>query len=340
MDKKLYPLVFRPIAAPKPWGGAALTNVLGKHFPGIPENEKLGESWELADMGEHNTVVSNGWLAGRTIGSLMKEYGKSIVGDRVYGLYGSQFPLLIKFLDIEDKLSVQVHPDDRVAAERYGSLGKAEAWYILDARPDARIYMGLGKDLTQEEFYKACGNGTADSLLNVIHPEKGDVIFINPGTVHAADRGILVCEIQESSDITFRLYDWGRELNPATARKMHLDEASGLINLRKYDGSGFFKAGPSPSVTTSSHLVSCPQFGISRITLHDTVKKATNGGFIVYCCIKGEVSIRYDDSEGEGECCIKSGDTCLIPADMPEFSIVPVEKGSEVLESTGYSQQS
>ena len=340
MNRKLYPLVFRPIATPKPWGGAALANVLGKHFPEIPENEKIGESWELADMGENNTVVSNGWLAGRTLGSLMKEYKERIAGNRVYGRYGSQFPLLIKFLDIEDKLSVQVHPDDRVAAERYGSLGKAEAWYILDAQPDAKIYMGLGKDVEQAEFYEACGKGTADNLLNVIHPEKGDVIFINPGTVHAADGGILVCEIQESSDITFRLYDWGRELNPATARRMHLDEASGLINLRKYDGSGFLKAGPSPSVTTSSRIVSCPQFKISRITLHDTVKKDTNGGFIVYCCIKGEVSIRYDSSDEAGEYSLKSGDTCLIPADMPEFSLVPVEKGSEVLESVSYSEQS
>ena len=338
MKNKLYPLGFTPIATPKPWGGTALAGTLGKSFPGTPENELIGESWELADMGEHNTVVSNGWLAGRTIGSIMEEYGERVVGRKVLDRYGSQFPLLIKFLDIEEKLSVQVHPDDSVAAERYGSLGKAEAWYILDAKPDSRIYMGFNRDVTEAEFYEACKKGTADSLLNVIHPQKGDVIFISPGTVHAADGGILVCEIQESSDITFRLYDWGRELNPATARKMHLYEAAGLINLGTYDGTGFIKASPSPSVTTSTRIVKCSQFSINHITLYDSVKKDTAGGFIVYNCIRGAVSIRYDASDGSGEYRLNTGDTCLIPAEMSEFSIIPVEKGSELLESVGYSE--
>ena len=346
MEKKLYPFKFIPIASRRPWGGTALVKVLGKSFieidedgneKPVPEDELIGESWELADMGEQDSVIDNGWLKGNTIGDMMQTYMERVVGEKVFAWYGTQFPLLIKFLSIEGKLSVQVHPDDKVAEERYDSLGKAEVWYILDAKPDAKIYMGFKEKVSAQQFYDACKSGTADKLLNVIHPHKGDVIFIKPGTVHAAEGGIMVCEIQESSDMTFRLYDWGRELNPKTARKMHLDEAIDIINYDKYDAGAYTPAPAPVKKTTTVCLANCPQFTVNHITLFEgmQVEAADSDAFLVYNCIKGEVSLQMADEQGTvRDYRLHQGDTILVPAECPSFTLSPLSPGSELLEST------
>ena len=244
MEKKLYPFKFIPVASRRPWGGSNLVTKYGKAFVecddegneiALGADELIGESWEIADMGFEDSVLANGWLAGNTISEIMETYLERVVGEDVYKYFGRQFPLLIKFLDINGKLSVQVHPDDEIAAERYDALGKSELWYVLDAQPDANVYMGFKREVTAQEFYDKCNDGTVVDLLNVIHPKKGDVLFITPGTVHAVDGNIQLVEIQESSDLTFRLYDWGREKNPMTARPIHLEEAIDMIDYLPYD---------------------------------------------------------------------------------------------------------
>lgn len=345
MEKKLYPLKFIPIASPRPWGGTALVETLGKEFTRInedgteepvPASELIGESWELADMGFEDSVIQEGWLAGNTISDLMETYLERVVGEKVFDFYGTQFPLLIKYLDIRGKLSVQVHPDDEVAAQRYDSLGKTEVWYVIDAEPDAKIYMGFAKDTSAREFYDACKSGTADKLLNVIHPRRGDVFFIQPGTVHAAEGGILICEIQESSDMTFRLYDWGREFNPATARKMHLEEAIDLIDFKKYDFSAYTHTPPPGRETETICIADCPQFTVNRITLNDAMRIYTdrNDGFLIYNCIKGEVSVQMQTDSVTRDYRLRRSETMLIPAECPDFVLSPVEAGSQLLEST------
>jgi mannose-6-phosphate isomerase len=395
MEKKLYPLKFIPVPSRRPWGGSALVAELGKHFVEVDEegNETvlgtdvlIGESWELADMGSEDSVVENGWLAGNTIGELMETYLERIVGENVYNFYGRQFPLLIKFLDINDKLSVQVHPDDEVAAERYDSLGKAEIWYIMDAKPGAKMYCGFTRDITAQEFYDRCQNGTVEEVLNVIYPKKGDVIYITPGTVHAADGGILIAEIQESSDMTFRLYDWGREFNPATARKMHLEEAIDVIDYRAFD-PGIYRKGPlwgeeasyvpcqprececegecechegheghechcheeghechchdmSQEGQMIQDLVECPQFSVAKIALTDPLHIYTEQfeSFIVYICLEGAASIQVPSTKENGEAYMenyefKKGETILVPADMPDFFLVPRDPDTLLLEA-------
>lgn len=274
MEKKLYPLKFVPVASRRPWGGHDLVGKLGKEFVECDEDgnenligpdELIGESWEIADMGIEDSVVSNGWLAGNTISEIMETYLERIVGEKVYNYYGRQFPLLVKFLDINEKLSVQVHPDDEVAAERYDSLGKSEIWYVIDVKPGAKVYCGFNREVSAQEFYDRCHAGTVDEVLNVIYPKKGDVIFITPGTVHAADGGLLVAEIQESSDMTFRLYDWGREKNPDTARPVHLEEAIDLIDYRPFNPDQYRK-GPlwgdeASYVPCKSHVCHCHEEG-------------------------------------------------------------------------------
>ena len=372
MEKKLYPFKFVPVASRRPWGGSALVKELGKNFVECDEegNETvlgddvlIGESWELADMGVEDSVVANGWLAGNTISELMETYLERIVGEDVYNFYGRQFPLLIKFLDINDKLSVQVHPDDEVAAERYDSLGKAEIWYVMDAKPGAKMYCGFNREVSAQEFYDRCHAGTVDEVLNVIEPRKGDVIFITPGTVHAADGGLLIAEIQESSDMTFRLYDWGREFNPATARKTHLDEAIDVIDYRPFD-FGLYRKGPlwgdeASYVACHSHeeghechcheesqegqmiqnLVECPQFSVSKIALTDPLHIYTDKfeSFIVYICLEGAASIQVPSVRENGEAYMENyefskGETILVPADMPDFFLVPRDRSTLLLE--------
>jgi len=372
MEKKLYPFKFVPVASRRPWGGSALVKELGKNFVECDEegNETvlgddvlIGESWELADMGIEDSVVANGWLAGNTISELMETYLERIVGEDVYNHYGRQFPLLIKFLDINDKLSVQVHPDDEVAAERYDSLGKAEIWYVMDAQPGAKMYCGFNREVSAQEFYDRCHAGTVDEVLNVIEPRKGDVIFITPGTVHAADGGLLIAEIQASSDMTFRLYDWGREFNPATARKTHLDEAIDVIDYRPFD-FGLYRKGPlwgdeASYVACHSHeeghechcheesqegqmiqnLVECPQFSVSKIALTDPLHIYTDKfeSFIVYICLEGAASIQVPSVRENGEAYMENyefskGETILVPADMPDFFLVPRDRSTLLLE--------
>lgn len=382
MEKKLYPFKFIPVASRRPWGGHDLVDKLGKEFVEcddegnetvIGPDELIGESWEVADMGIEDSVVTNGWLAGNTISEIMETYLERVVGDDVYNYYGRQFPLLIKFLDINDKLSVQVHPDDEIAAERYDALGKSELWYILDAKPEAKIYMGFKREVTAQEFYDRCNDGTVEELLNVIYPKKGDVLFITPGTVHAADGGILLAEIQESSDMTFRLYDWGREKNPATARPIHLEEAIDIIDYRPYD-PGKYRKGPlwgaeASHVPCCDHECHCDdhhhhhehstkegdvvetlmessQFTVSQLNLADPLHIYTEkfGSFIIYVCIEGAASIQVPSVKPGGEAFMDNyefskGETILIPAEMPDFYLVPRDRSTVLLEAVTRVQE-
>ena len=371
MQKKLYPFKFVPIPSRRPWGGSSLVHDLGKHFVEcdkdgnevvLGEDVRIGESWELADMGIEDSVVENGWLAGNTISELMETYLERIVGENVYNYYGRQFPVLVKFLDINEKLSVQVHPDDEIGAERYDSLGKTEIWYIMDAKPDAKIYAGFNRQVSAQEFYDRCKNGTVEEVMNVIHPKAGDTFLIAPGTVHAADGGILIAEIQESSDLTFRLYDWGREFNPATARTLHLEEAIDLIDYNEFD-PGLYRKGLLWGEEASAHpchkgecgcgghghdedgkvvetLVECPQFNVSKIKLADPLHIYTEKfeSFIIYVCMEGAASIQVPSVNEKGQECMQSyefakGETVLVPAEMPDFYLVPRDRSTILLEA-------
>ena len=361
-NRQLYPMKFIPIPSERVWGGSDLINKMGKSFVKCDEegneiplitNDRIGESWEIADMGAQDSVIGNGWLAGNTISEIMETYMERIVGEDVYQYYGRQFPLLIKFLDIQDRLSVQVHPSDEVAEQRYDSLGKSEIWYIMDAAPGAKVYMGFNREVTAQELYDRCHNGTVEEILNVVYPKKGDVIYITPGTIHAADKGLLVAEIQESSDLTFRLYDWGREFNPKTARKMHLEEAIDIINYNKFDPS-LYRKGPLWEEGCScgcghehkhdevvENLVESPEFNVNRLKLSDPLHIYTEkfGRFIIYICLEGGMTIQVSAVNEKGEKCmdtyqVNKGDTVLVPADMPDFFLVPTDRDTLLLEAT------
>lgn len=346
--KNLYPIKFIPVAERKPWGGDSLIRKLGKDFVEcdsegnevhLTVRDTVGESWEISDMGFVDSVAANGWLAGNTLEEIMETYIERISGENVYRFYGRQFPVLVKFLDIRGRTSLQVHPDDEVAAQRYDALGKCKMWYIMDAAPDAKIYMGFRRSVPAQELYDRCKDGTIEEVLNVVRPRKGDSVLIRPGTVHAAEGGLLVAEVGESSDLSFRLSDWGREKNPDTARPLHLEEAFDIIDMGAYDGSGYCHGGSTEDGVTS-RLVSVPQFTVSRFNVKAPLKVSTehSDSYLIYICTEGEADIQVPASAGDGKESMQSvrlrkGETVLVPADMQEFYIVPVDRDTTLLEA-------
>ena len=306
--KRLYPLKFKPADKPKAWGS---------------------EAWDICGFDDEASVVSEGFLAENDLADILETYLGDLVGDEVFDYYNLHFPLLIKHLDIRDRLSVQVHPDDTVAAERFDSYGKTEFWYVLEAEPTARVYMGFKEDTDAGELYRACKEGRADQLLNVYVPRPGDCFFIPAGTVHAAGGGLKIAEIQESSDITFRLYDWGRENNPATRRETHLDEALDCIDYKKYDEASC-SAHLSPDDPVSV-IVNAPQFVITSMPLHGPAKVRMEEfkSCIVYICTAGSAKLETDGQAWT----ISAGETVLVPASVDEILLTPLAKGTHLLQT-------
>lgn len=355
-NKTLYPLKFIPTAERKVWGGGSLVGKMGKAFVetdgegyehSLTANDKVGESWELADMGFIDSVVGEGWLAGNTIGELMDTYLERVPGEEIYGWFGRQFPLLVKFLDIDGRMSVHVHPDDDTAEQRYDSLGKDELWYILDAREDAKVYVGFEKDVEAAAFYQGCLDGSVVDMMHCVRPEKGDVFHFAPGTVHAAEGGILAVEISEASDLTFRLFDWGRENDSMTARPMHVEEAFDFIDYSGWKPESYVPASGKGQTAQAARSESSPAerlflngtFTLNRMTVRDTLKISTEkfGRFIIYVCLSGEASFQMlspKGKEGKGteEYILHKGETMLVPADVPDFFIVPRDRDTELLE--------
>jgi len=246
----LYPLKFKPIYKKRIWGGQKLREVFNKD---IPPFEKIGESWELADLPDDKSVIANGELTGQTLNSAIKKYPKEITGDENFS---GPFPLLIKFLDAEDILSVQVHPDSQTCRRMGKGKPKAECWYIISAVSGAVIYKGLKEGVTKEEFSKAIKKGSVAELLAKVPVEAGQCHFLPAGTAHSIGAGLLIAEIQTPSDTTYRVFDWNRVDDRGKARPLHIEEALESIN--------FDAAGDNLPVTTVGRLVDCEYFKIDK----------------------------------------------------------------------------
>jgi mannose-6-phosphate isomerase len=247
---KAYPLKFNPIYKQRIWGGRKLREVFGKQ---LPPDIKIGESWELADLPEDKSVIANGELAGRTLHSAIEEYPKEITGDENFPL---PFPLLIKILDAEDILSVQVHPDPDTCRRMGKGDPKTECWYIISAEPGAVIYKGLKKGVTKEHFAEAIEKGTVAEMLVKVPVRAGECHFLPAGTAHAIGPGLLIAEIQTPSDTTYRVFDWNRVDDAGRARELHVAEALESIH--------FDQSGEELFVTTIGMLVDCEYFTIDK----------------------------------------------------------------------------
>lgn len=308
MSIKLYPLQFVPILKDRIWGGEKLKTVLNKTIT----SKNTGESWELSAVEGDVSIVSNGVLKGKSLMELIAEMPNEILGTKVYSQFGKQFPLLFKYLDAREDLSIQVHPNDELAKERHNSFGKTEMWYVMQADADARIIVGFKEDSNKEEYLKHLNDKTLVSILDEVKAKAGDVFFLETGTVHAIGAGLVVAEIQQTSDVTYRLYDFDRTDAQGNKRELHVDLALDAINYNKVETQKNYET----KVNTSNVVVDCPYFTTNFIPLESKAEISKSGEtFTVYMCIDGDFKIEYEGFEGF----YRKGDTVLVPAEVNIF---------------------
>ena len=327
---ELYPLKFEPVLKEKVWGGNVLVTRYNKKQKNISESSKVGESWELSGVSENQSIVSNGFLAGNNIEELIEVYMGDITGDSVYEKFGNEFPLLIKFIEAREDLSIQVHPGNELARKRHNAYGKTEMWHILESEMESGIYTGFRQGVTREMYIEALENGSLASLLNFEQVEPGDTYFTPSGRVHAITAGIVLVEIQQTSDITYRIFDWNRK--GAENRELHTEMALDAID---FNASGKAKIRKETEINKTENLVDCEFFHTNILTFNKPLKQDyfQLDSFVLYICIGGGFLIRWD---GNSEKVIK-GETVLLPAMIKEVTLEPVGE-AKILEVYIYSK--
>ncbi len=311
----LYPFKFIPQFFDKIWGGNKIQTVLGMDFSPFPN---CGEVWSLSGVEGKESMVKNGYLEGNSLNELVEVYMSDLVGDKVFSAFGSEFPLLIKFIDANEALSIQVHPDDQLAQKRGGKYGKTEMWYILQADKDAQLINGFSANINQEEYLQHLKDKTLKQVLNFEGTNKGDAFFIPAGRVHALGAGMLLAEIQQTSDITYRIYDWDRLDNNGNLRELHTTEALEAISFEK---SANTKVSYEQEANKTIPLVSCPQFTTNLIQFNKKIQKDyfKLDSFVIYLCTEGSCTITAMNTETS----LKQGEVVLLPAIVQEVALVP-----------------
>jgi mannose-6-phosphate isomerase len=317
---ELYPLKFKPIIKDKIWGGNVLSKFYNKQQSDLPN---IGESWEISGVQGDLSVVANGFLAGNNIEELIEVYMGEITGDAIYEKFGNEFPLLIKLIEARENLSIQVHPGDAMAKKRNNAYGKTEMWYILESEPDAKIYTGFRNGVTKENYREAVKNGTVQNLLNIENAEKGDLFFTPAGRIHAIGAGITLVEIQQTSDITYRISDWDRK----EKRELHVDSALDALDFTETANRKKINIKPKPNV--SENLVDCSFFTTNLLRLNEKTNKRYyfNDSFVIYICLDGELTVSCGHSVEK----MTKGETILLPATIKEVVLEPVAE-SQILE--------
>ena len=321
---ELYPLKFETIYKEKIWGGQKLNSQLNKN---LPKDKNIGETWEISGVDGDVSVVKNGFLAGNTLEEIIEIYMADLVGVKNFDKFGLEFPLLFKFIDAQDDLSIQVHPNDKLALERHNAYGKSEMWYIVDADKDAKLISGFNKKTNKKEYLEKLENGKLTEILNFEEAKLGNVFDIPAGRVHAICKGILLAEIQQTSDITYRIYDWDRKDKNGKGRELHTDLALDALDFNHYEN---YKTEYKSEENYPYNLIKNKYFTTNKIEL---TKKATFDyfnidSFVVYMCIAGEFDVTYNKTELIN---IKKGETVLIPAEMDEIILTP-KVYTEILE--------
>jgi mannose-6-phosphate isomerase len=316
--EKLYPLKFEPILKDKIWGGSKLKNNLNKST----KSEKCGESWEISGVQDNVSVVKNGFLAGNALQEVVEVYMGDLVGEKIYNKFGIEFPLLIKFIDANDDLSIQVHPDDAMAKERHNAYGKTEMWYVLESEKEAQLISGFNQKMDKEKYLNALSTKKIKEILNFEPTQTGDVFFMPAGRVHALGAGLLIAEIQQTSDITYRIYDWDRVDASGKGRELHTELALDAIDYKMYD---HYKTNYEPKPNKSVELADCAYFTTNYMQFDKMVEKDYNliDSFVIYICTAGSAKIIFDVDQQEK---IAKGETVLIPADIKSLVIKPDEE--------------
>ena len=311
MDNLLYPLKFRPILKDKIWGGEKLNQFFNKDS----NSKTLGESWEISTVPGDVSIVANGRLKGESLQSLLTVYTRFLIGDKNYERFGKAFPLLIKFIDAKQNLSIQLHPNDTLAKKRHNAFGKTEMWYVMQADKDAKLIVGFNEAIDKNKYLKHLNDKTLSEILNYDNVKEGDSYFIEAGRVHAIGAGVLLAEIQQTSDITYRVYDWDRKDHNGNKRKLHNDIAMDAFDFNMKDD---FRIDYSKEKNASNAMVNSPFFTTNYLEIDKKVEKKNNyDSFIIYMCVDGEVEISTASSVEK----ISKGETVLLPAAFKNYTL-------------------
>lgn len=321
----LYPIKFETIFKDKLWGGQKIKTVLGKNYGNLPN---CGETWELSGVDGNISRIKNGALAGEDLKTTLSREKAALVGKKNYLEYGNEFPLLIKFIDANQDLSIQVHPDDKLATQRHDCKGKTEMWYVMQADEGASLISGFNQEVDKTSYLKHFESGRLTDILNREKAQADDVFFLPAGRVHTIGKGLMIAEIQQTSDITYRIYDFDRVDGEGNKRELHVDQALDAIDFKKYD---HYKTQYEDIFNTRVTLQQCEFFTTNKLTLDQsmTVDLPELDSFKIYTCLEGSARIQYNGDQSES---ITMGEVVLIPAVMTNYTIEP-EGRVKLLES-------
>jgi mannose-6-phosphate isomerase len=317
----LYPFKFKAQLFHKIWGGHSIEQWYD-HVPADYEN--VGESWVMSDVEKYPTEVVNGSHAGDTLQDLLEVYMDELAGEKVYDVFGNHFPLLLKFIDATDDLSIQVHPDDDYALENENSLGKTEMWYVLPSEGDSAVFLGWNKEMNASLIHAAIQDGSLARYMREYKVRAGDVAFIPAGTVHAMRKDTIVAEIQENSDITYRLYDYNRVGNDGKMRPLKLDKALEVLDMKTADN--VIVSHPQTNEKGVANIVQCPYFTANILETDKPVQRdyAPLDSFVAFMCVEGACEIKALDCDSpDNAVLIRQGEAVLIPASLNDICLAP-----------------
>jgi len=310
---ELYPLKFQPLYKYRIWGGEKLKTELGKNY----SENLIGESWEISDVNNDETLVTEGPLKGLTLKQLTKRFKGDFLGETVYTAFGNNFPLLIKFIDAKTPLSIQVHPSNEIAKSRHNSFGKNEMWYVMQAEKEAELIIGFKEDLSPKQYEQYLKDGKILDVMNHEVVSKGDTFYIPTGRVHAIGAGVLLAEIQQTSDITYRIYDYDRVDNTTgKKRELHNDLAKDVIDFSVHDT---YKTHYNKTLNQSNTLVHSPYFKTNFLKVEGNITKDYSNldSFVIYMCVDGNTQIEWKNDIFT----LKKGETLLLPASIKNISL-------------------
>lgn len=311
----MYPLKFNPILKSLIWGGDRIAP-----FKQIETDQKnIGESWEVSQVKGEVSVISNGELAGQSLSDVIHNYKADLLGKKVYAKFGEDFPLLIKFIDAKDNLSIQVHPDDELAKIRHNSFGKTEMWYVMDATPDAKILCGFTEVITPEQYVQKVNDNTIMDVIKSHDAKAGQIFYLPAGRIHAIGAGSFVAEIQQTSNITYRIYDFDRRDAQGNPRELHTELAKDALDYTVLDN---YLSDYETKVNEVNQVVESPYFTTNVLNLTDAIhiNNLSKDSFVIYICMGGSATIV--DLNGV-KTTIHQGETVLVPAILADVEIIP-----------------
>ena len=311
----MYPLKFKPILKSTIWGGNKI--IPFKHLD--CQQEQVGESWEISDVKGDESIVANGSDAGKNLTEMVNVYKEKLVGKENYARFNGKFPLLIKFIDAQQDLSIQVHPNDELAMKRHNSMGKTEMWYVIGATEGAHLRSGLSKQITPEEYAQRIADNTICDVLAdyPIHP--GDVFFLPAGRIHSIGAGSFIAEIQQTSNVTYRIYDFNRKDKDGNTRELHTELSKDAIDYTVYED---YRTHYTPKQNEGVELVECPYFTTSVYDLTEpmNIDYSELDSFVIYICMEGACTVT--DNEGNS-LELQAGESVLFPATTQNVEVQP-----------------